>query len=342
MERLIFVLVLSCVVIAFGKESLDFLLIADWGGIDKWPYFTPEQKRVAESMSDWSDQYQADFILALGDNFYFEGIPGDSADDRFQRTWENIYIKDKPSLQKPWYLVAGNHDWKGNVSAQIAFSDTNKYWNFPDYSYDITKEWTDSNGQTYSVQIILIDTVVLSGSTNIFDQNHPDYFTQPKLWTQEAKVQSETSFQWIENTMKESTADYLLVAGHYPVYSVCEHGTTDQLVENLKPMLELYGAHYLSGHDHCQEHISENSVEYILSGNSDFCCYSASNMDEVPEDSLKFFVAKGHNPNHSTAGFTSFNMQADKLMVSMHDQTGKVLYQLPAIPPRSKQQSGRS
>lgn len=335
MEKLIYALLVSCLVTVTGKETLDFLLIADWGGIDKRPYYTPEQKAVAQSMSEWSDKYQADFILALGDNFYFEGIPN-SEDERFERTWENIYIKDKPSLQKPWYLVAGNHDWNGNVSAQIAFSDTNEYWNFPDYSYDIIKEWTESNGKTYSVQIIMIDTVVLSGSTNIFDQNHPEYFSQPKLWTQDAKLRSETSFQWIEKTMSESTADYLLVAGHYPVYSVCEHGTTDQLVENLKPLLEKYGAHYLSGHDHCQEHLTENNVEYILSGNSDFCCYKASKMDQVPAESLKFLVAKGYNPNHNTAGFTSFNMQSQSLMVTMYDQHGKILYQLPAISPRNK------
>jgi len=38
--------------------------------------------------------------------------------------------------------------------------------------------------------------------------------------------------------MKESKADYLFVAGHYPVYSACSHGNTDYLVDNLKPLLE--------------------------------------------------------------------------------------------------------
>ena len=341
MEK-VFLLIACSFVITFGKESLDFLLIGDWGGIDKWPYHTPEQVATAKAMSDWSDKYKADFVLAVGDNFYFEGIPSDSKDDRFHDTWENVYIKDKPGLQIPWYVLAGNHDWKGNVSAQIAFSNYNDYWNFPDYSYDIVKEWTDSNGKTHSVQIVMIDTVVLSGSTNIFDNKHPLYFRQPKLWTKEAELKSDTSFEWIEKTMSESTADYLFVAGHYPVYSVCDHGSTDQLVENLKPLLEKYGAHYLSGHDHCQEHLTDNNVEYILSGNSDFCCYQASNMDKVPADSLKFLVAKGHNPNRTTAGFTSFNMQSDKLMVTMHNQKGNTLYHLPAIFPRDKNENAEA
>ena len=46
-------------------------------------------------------------------------------------------------------------------------------------------------------------------------------------------------------------ANYLLVAGHYPVYSVAEHGPTDCLVQRLLPMLYKYKVTaYLCGHDH--------------------------------------------------------------------------------------------
>lgn len=311
-------------------------MIGDWGGVDFWPYHTPEQKTNGEGMANWAEEHEADMILALGDNFYFEGISTDSNDDRFQNTWENVYISDKPSLQKPWYVLAGNHDHKGNVSAQIAFTDQNDYWQFPDYSYDFVKEWTEASGETYSLQVIMIDTVVLSGTTNVFDEEDPLYFTQPKLQSAEARLKSDTTFQWIEQTMAASTADYLLVAGHYPVYSICDHGSTQQLIDNLQPMLEKYGAHYLSGHDHCQEHLSQNNVEYILSGNADFCCYKPGNLNNVPEGTLKFYVARGHNPTRSTAGFSTFTATSAGLDVSLHDQHGEVLYQLPKILPRQK------
>ena len=46
-------------------------------------------------------------------------------------------------------------------------------------------------------------------------------------------------------------ANYLLVAGHYPVYSIAEHGPTKCLIDKLLPMLEMYNVTaYINGHDH--------------------------------------------------------------------------------------------
>ena len=38
------------------------------------------------------------------------------------------------------------------------------------------------------------------------------------------QAKADAQMQWIEQTLANSTADYLVVAGHYPIYSVCEHG----------------------------------------------------------------------------------------------------------------------
>src|ERR1700733_10228806 len=47
------------------------------------------------------------------------------------------------------------------------------------------------------------------------------------------------------------SAPYLIVSGHFPVYSVAEHGPTKCLVDRLRPLLHQYQATaYLCGHDH--------------------------------------------------------------------------------------------
>jgi hypothetical protein len=79
---------------------------------------------------------------------------------------------------------------------------------------------------------------------------------------------ADDQWTWIQQTLANSTADYLWVTGHYPVWSVCEHGPTQQLVDQLKPMLEQYKVTgYASGHDHCLEYLDEGlGVVYVLSG----------------------------------------------------------------------------
>lgn len=68
-----------CLVFFAGnRTSIKFLAIGDWGGIPYPPYITAVQKATAKEMSKVAEQMGADFILALGDNFYYVGV--DSVD----------------------------------------------------------------------------------------------------------------------------------------------------------------------------------------------------------------------------------------------------------------------
>jgi len=57
-------------------------------------------------MDTIAQKLDAQFVLAVGDNFYHEGVL-DENDPRFEQSFENVYTPQ--SLQKPWYAIAGNH-----------------------------------------------------------------------------------------------------------------------------------------------------------------------------------------------------------------------------------------
>ena len=62
----------------------------------------------------------AQFTLALGDNFYDEGIPTNASDPRFAATFEQVFTHQQLAL--PWYVIGGNHDHYGNITAQLAYT----------------------------------------------------------------------------------------------------------------------------------------------------------------------------------------------------------------------------
>ena len=65
--------------------------------------------------------------------------------------------------------------------------------------------------------------------------------------------------QYIEAQLQEAALNppsWLLVVGHYPVFSAGEHGDTTELKTYLLPLLEKYNVDaYFCGHDHISEHL---------------------------------------------------------------------------------------
>ncbi|KAK4790217.1 hypothetical protein SAY86_017521 [Trapa natans] len=82
-----------------SDSSLSFLVVGDWGR--KGGY---NQSAVAVQMGIKGEKLDVDFIISTGDNFY--------------ESFTRIYSAD--SLQKQWYGVLGNHDYRGDVLAQLS------------------------------------------------------------------------------------------------------------------------------------------------------------------------------------------------------------------------------
>ena len=77
-----------------------------------------------------------DGVLMLGDNFYQAGVSGD--DDH---QWQDKFLKPygSPCLAGlTFWAVAGNHDYKGNVQAQLDNKTDGPYLSMPGRMYHLT------------------------------------------------------------------------------------------------------------------------------------------------------------------------------------------------------------
>lgn len=92
--------------------SLSVLVIGDWGR--KGDY---NQSLLATQMGVTAEKMESDFIISTGDNFYPGGLI-DENDEAFYQSFSDIYTA--PFLQKMWYTVLGNHDYRGNAFAQLS------------------------------------------------------------------------------------------------------------------------------------------------------------------------------------------------------------------------------
>jgi hypothetical protein len=134
--------------------------------------------------------------------------------------------------------------------------------------------------------------------------------------------------EWLEARMNSSTADYLWVGAHYPVWAIGNDGPTG-IRATMRPLLERWGAQWFNGHQHDLEHIVEkgHDVNYVSTGAGKFCCYKDSNLDTVPQGSIKFAISgtgavdwRGLKPVpfEILSGFTSYRIGPKSMKVVFH------------------------
>lgn len=78
----------ACFSAAQGENGvLKFMMVGDWGGKSKKPYYTESEGRIADQMGKTAADIGANFTIAVGDNFYDDGVE-DVDDKRFKETFE--------------------------------------------------------------------------------------------------------------------------------------------------------------------------------------------------------------------------------------------------------------
>jgi len=66
-----------------SRDDVSFLVIGDFGGLPAFPYKTAVEEAVAIQMGKYARNNTVDFVLTLGDNFYYDGVKN-IKDPRFQ------------------------------------------------------------------------------------------------------------------------------------------------------------------------------------------------------------------------------------------------------------------
>lgn len=228
---------------AAAAPETRFFVIGDWGRNGKH-----HQRAVGQAMAAAAVATNPDFIVSAGDNFYESGVTGLS-DPQFATSFEDVY--SQASLHRPWHVILGNHDYRGNVDAQIAYSKLSSRWQMPARYYARTVS-TSGGG----VDIFYLDS-------SPFIRKYIGTVTD--IAGQDPKAQ----LAWLDAALGRSKARWKIVIGHHPLYTALGGHGHDQpdMIAAFEPVLRRHNVPlYINGHDHSMQYVEMTGVSYVTTG----------------------------------------------------------------------------
>ncbi|NWR95425.1 PPA5 phosphatase, partial [Furnarius figulus] len=302
--------------------ALTFLALGDWGGLPDPPFVTPREVATAAAMGHTATELGTDFVLALGDNFYYEGVR-DEWDPRFQVTPPGRGHPQSSERTCPSVSLCPPMSPCLNVPPKSPPCPSAPCLplHFPHPYYSLRLHIPGSNS---SARLLVLDTVLLCGHTD-------DFGAEGGPGGPQDAAAATAHLAWLRAQLEAAEgARYVLVAGHYPVWSVAKHGPTPCLLRLLRPLLRRHRVTaYLCGHDHNLQYLEEGGVGYILSGAGNFLEDSRPHEGSVPAGSLRFFFG----PPSAPGGFAHVRLEPHKATVTFLEATGRVLHRV-TLPPR--------
>ncbi|KAJ6981906.1 hypothetical protein NC653_025105 [Populus alba x Populus x berolinensis] len=289
---------------AKADGSLSFLVVGDWGRRGFY-----NQSHVAFQMGKIGEKLDIDFVVSTGDNFYDNGLTGLN-DQAFEESFTKIYTAT--SLQKQWYSVLGNHDYRGDVEAQVHPA-----------LRKVDSRWLCLRSFILNAEIagfFFVDTTPFV-SDYFTDMDH----TYDWRGVTPRKAYLDSLLKDLESALSESTARWKIVVGHHAIKSAGYHGDTKELIDLLLPMLKAYNVDmYVNGHDHCLEHISslDSPIQYLTSGAGSKAWRGDLNQ-HYKEDDLRFF--------YDGQGFMSVQLTKNDAEITFYNAFGKILHEWKAL-----------
>lgn len=259
-----------------------------------------EQKTMAELMGEMAEIIEPEAMLALGDVHHFMGVQS-IYDPLWTSNYENVY--SHPELQIEWLPILGNHEYRGNTQAVVDYSSLSRRWEMPAKYYSRT-----FTGKGATVKVVFIDT------TPLIDK----YRNNPDEYPDAAGEDMEDQLQWLDNELANATEDWIVVAGHHPIYADTPKDDSERS-DMQKRVDEVLRKHtvdmYLCGHIHNFQHINHDGIDYIVNSSA------SQSRKKVGKVEGSVFV-------NGDTGFSVLGADKSKLSLSMIDRNGKVIHQV--------------
>lgn len=228
-------------------SKITFLVLGDMGTGGA------NQQAVADAMVEFCDQpaNSCDFIIALGDNIYRDGVdsPADSKLlTRFEQPYENLGRIDM-------WLTPGNHDWlrADSVQSEIDYTTLSDRWRMPHNHFAIPQlpPW---------LNIYSVDTTLL----------------HIQSWQIEDPILNTSTADMLTGAQSGlcDKPGWRILFGHHPIYTSGKHGLSakpagiiDSIQQSLSTVVEECDVQvYMAGHDHHQELIQVDGFTQIIQG----------------------------------------------------------------------------
>jgi len=221
--------------ISVPDKAFSFIIMGDWGRNGQY-----YQQDVAAQMGRTAASIDAAFIVAVGDNFYPSGVQS-TQDPQWNYSYEQVYRSQ--FLQCNWYVALGNHDYKGNIQAEIDYTKISRRWYMPAPYYAKKIRINDSE----QLLLVVMDTDPYIDSY---------YGKDDEMGRNVAQQDTAAQRRWLAETLGDTdpSIKWRLVAGHHPLYSGGKRKAgkdTEAMKRKFQAMFDQYKVDaFLCGHEH--------------------------------------------------------------------------------------------
>ncbi|WP_294599205.1 metallophosphoesterase [uncultured Rikenella sp.] len=258
-----------------------------------------DQKPIAERMGAMAEEIGPEFVLATGDIHHFEGVQS-VADPLWMTNYESIYAH--PELMIEWFPLLGNHEYRGNTQAVIDYSAVSRRWTMPARYY--TRSFKKKE---VTLCVVWIDTTPLIDKYRNESDQYPDA----------AEQEIDRQLVWIDSVLAAATEDWIIVAGHHPIYAETPKEATERtdLQTRLDPILRRHRVDmYINGHIHNFQHLR------VPGSDIDYVTNSAGSLSRPAKP------VEGSRFCSSEPGFSVVSADKKTLRLHMIDKLGNILY----------------